>query len=479
MPSVEKLFVFLASPGDVLAERRHVHEVVQELNRTVAADKGIVLDLVRWETHSVPGYGKDPQALINDQIAAMGGYALFIGIMWNRIGTPTPRAASGTVEEFERAAAAFKRKGQPEIWFYFKQASSNPTSEAQLEQKKEVLRFRKRLQRRGLTSDFTRPLEFRELLRVQLTLWLNKRSSARQGARAARRPTGAKATASIGGRATRPPAKGKLPAKAPAVAAASKVPGRSPRKTAPTAAPPGARARKVTSSGAWMMLDEHFFRTKSHSHRADGSISVRIAPRDAAEEAVLRSFQRDQARRQRPVLYAYQNDAGAVEVRSVESESTDGKTVFVLNLRLDERIQGNAPFEMSFEGYSADKLAEMRARLLLLNETPPNRRKPDVLSMVSDFVSSGSLKIKGGVFPALSRRLGSRSPEFLAKARLAAISALKESHTVEHVLELTLGPVRDDKVPVRFRGERKRAYDNAAATVIEFEGDCALAPSGT
>src|SRR5450432_2908525 len=106
MPQVDKLFIFLASPGDVSIERRHVEEVVADLNRTVASDKGVILQVVRWEDDAFPGYGQDAQALINAQIAKMADYALFVGIMWNRLGTPTPRGASGTVEEFEAAAMA-------------------------------------------------------------------------------------------------------------------------------------------------------------------------------------------------------------------------------------------------------------------------------------------------------------------------------------------------------------------------------------
>ena len=102
MPSAEKLLVFLASPGDVPTERRYVEDVVAELNRTVANDQGVLLQVMRWDNDAFPGYGLDAQALINGRIAAMEQYALFIGIIWNRLGTPTPRAESGTVEEFER-----------------------------------------------------------------------------------------------------------------------------------------------------------------------------------------------------------------------------------------------------------------------------------------------------------------------------------------------------------------------------------------
>ena len=46
MPRTNKLLVFLASPGDVQVERRYVYDVVEELNRFVAAKCGVVLQVV-------------------------------------------------------------------------------------------------------------------------------------------------------------------------------------------------------------------------------------------------------------------------------------------------------------------------------------------------------------------------------------------------------------------------------------------------
>ncbi len=108
---VEKLLVFLAAPSDVPTECRSVGQIVEELNRTVASEKNVVLEVVRSENDAFPGYGQDAQALINAQIAEMAKYALFVGIMWNSVGTPTPRATSGTIEEFERAVQAQNKLG--------------------------------------------------------------------------------------------------------------------------------------------------------------------------------------------------------------------------------------------------------------------------------------------------------------------------------------------------------------------------------
>jgi len=173
MTQVEKSLIFLASPGDVPRERRYVSEVVDELNRTVASERGIVLQVVNWENDAFPGYGMDAQALINEQIAAMGEYSLFVGIMWNRLGTPTPRAASGTVEEFERAVAAFAQHGQPDIWFYFRQAPATLDTDEQLEQRKRVLEFRKHVEANGMPWSYKSPSDLRDKFRYQMTLWLH------------------------------------------------------------------------------------------------------------------------------------------------------------------------------------------------------------------------------------------------------------------------------------------------------------------
>src|SRR5215211_366554 len=106
----------------------------------------------------------------------MAGYTLFLGIMWNRLGTPTPRAASGTVEEFERAVEARKQKGQPEIWFYFRESPSKLDTEEQLEQRKRVLEFKKHVEANGMPWPYKNPTDFRNKFNRQMVLWLNARA---------------------------------------------------------------------------------------------------------------------------------------------------------------------------------------------------------------------------------------------------------------------------------------------------------------
>jgi hypothetical protein len=174
MERVEQLLIFLASPGDVPAERRHVAEVVDELNRSA---RGVALRVLSWEHDTFPGYGGDAQEVINAQIAEMKRYALFVGIMWNRLGTPTPRAPSGTVEEFERAAAALSQSRRPEIWFYFREPG--PDAEGKSEERRKVLAFKERFEKNGLPRGYKDPSDFRDEFRKHLLLWLSKRGKKR------------------------------------------------------------------------------------------------------------------------------------------------------------------------------------------------------------------------------------------------------------------------------------------------------------
>src|SRR5450759_4663688 len=93
---VQKIRIFVASPGDVGKEREGLKDVVQELNTTIAPYKGLALELVKWETHATPNMGR-AQGVINSQL---GEYDIFVGLMWKRFGTPTGKAEYGTEEEF-------------------------------------------------------------------------------------------------------------------------------------------------------------------------------------------------------------------------------------------------------------------------------------------------------------------------------------------------------------------------------------------
>lgn len=162
------LSVFVASPSDVEAERGKLEDVIRELNVAWSRELGIRLELVQWETHSYPGFGTDAQDVINDQIP--NDYDLFVGIMWCRYGTPTGRAGSGTIEEFERAKYRYDHdKNSVQLMVYFKDEPV-PPSQLDLKQYASVKSFQSSLgPAGGLYWKFDEINQFEKLIRLHLT----------------------------------------------------------------------------------------------------------------------------------------------------------------------------------------------------------------------------------------------------------------------------------------------------------------------
>jgi hypothetical protein len=158
--------VFIASPGDVPDERDIASLVVSEVHRIFSGPLGLQLDAVRWETHAVPDVGDDAQAVINRQI---GDFDIFVGMMWQRFGSPTKRNKSGTGEEFERAYRLFKNHGRPKIMFYFRTTPFYTPELEAISQFRKVVEFRKKLERLGvLYWTYQTPLEFERNVREHL-----------------------------------------------------------------------------------------------------------------------------------------------------------------------------------------------------------------------------------------------------------------------------------------------------------------------
>jgi len=162
--SIGRLRVFIASPSDVVTERTTVARAIDALNRVLAQDRDVILEAVRWETHTTPDVGR-PQAVVNRQI---GSYDIFVGIMWKRFGSPTGKADSGTQEEFEGALELHKAVRRPRILFYFREAPFFPRTQDDAEQTRRVLAFRESVQQQMLVGTYKTPRQFERLIREHL-----------------------------------------------------------------------------------------------------------------------------------------------------------------------------------------------------------------------------------------------------------------------------------------------------------------------
>lgn len=163
---VTTIRLFLASPGDVKAERDILDGVVNEVNQTLdALGHTTEIRVLRWERDSVPDSGR-PQGVINRQIPP---YDIFVGIMWTRFGSPTGEAGSGTEEEFNLARQRWEHKGEPHILFYFSTAPAVPPQTASdLRQLRNVIKFRSSLAAKQLVATYDGPSKFADVVRRHL-----------------------------------------------------------------------------------------------------------------------------------------------------------------------------------------------------------------------------------------------------------------------------------------------------------------------
>ena len=172
--NVTELSVFVASPSDVEEEVTRLDDVIDRLNLEWDS-RGIRLKLVRWRTHAGPGFGEDPQTVINDQIQP--DHDVFIAILWSRIGTPTPRAESGTIEEFQRAKERYDEDPDSiALMLYFKMAPVPQPIDAK--QIQAVQDFQSGLgDEGGLYWTFETADDFERTVRLHLALYLQKKTS--------------------------------------------------------------------------------------------------------------------------------------------------------------------------------------------------------------------------------------------------------------------------------------------------------------
>lgn len=121
MKNVEKVRVFLASPGDVHNERNEVIKIVDQINFLISDKFRILFEVINWEKMT-PGMGR-AQQVVNKKARIDRDVDLFIGVLWARFGSYPGKnkynAESGTQEEFEQAYECFNNTGIPHIKFFW------------------------------------------------------------------------------------------------------------------------------------------------------------------------------------------------------------------------------------------------------------------------------------------------------------------------------------------------------------------------
>jgi DNA-binding winged helix-turn-helix (wHTH) protein len=171
--------VFVASPGDVKAERKVAFTVIDDLNKSWKnLQYPAQLDRLSWEENAPAAAGK-PQEVIKESID-FETLDIFIAILWKRFGTPTRTNRphdnkpyeSGTQQEIEEAYDNWKRTGRPAIMIYYKDEKvPSRMSKAEISQFNRVNKILREFEPDGKFPALTKSFkggEFEELLKREL-----------------------------------------------------------------------------------------------------------------------------------------------------------------------------------------------------------------------------------------------------------------------------------------------------------------------
>ena len=170
MENLKKCRVFIASPSDIVKERKAFNKLLEKVNKQ---NHGIHF-VPRSSKTVLPGLGSSSQGVIDPEVEKCD---IFVMLLWHKWGTPvSERYSSGTYKEYCQARRRADKRGRktPRILLYFRESDKSQILDPG-EQFKKVQEFKKRIEKEGklLYSHYKTVTEWKELFENHLCRWLN------------------------------------------------------------------------------------------------------------------------------------------------------------------------------------------------------------------------------------------------------------------------------------------------------------------
>lgn len=209
------------------------------------------------------------------------------------------------------------------------------------------------------------------------------------------------------------------------------------------------------------------------------SLRMDLEPSSQAELALIQGLR---GQRQ-PFPVAYGTTAVYASIKQYHEVMRSGQNRVALELT-EHPVENSIGSEMSYNGISADEIAGIRARRILLDETLQKRNGHNAMldqlnnstfeSFVRGSIGSGNrLAITASPIPILAAKTDGITDELLTVARLACVMLLILSGTVERIVRLEFSQ-EDEGIGVRFEGIRHKVYSNRDPARINVSGLCRL-----
>jgi hypothetical protein len=209
------------------------------------------------------------------------------------------------------------------------------------------------------------------------------------------------------------------------------------------------------------------------------TLKVTLLPDDAEDAghiAVLRHYKK-------PFGLAWNFNAAIVRKGQYRDSVTESGDEIELDLNEEASSLYGSWVDMAYDGISADQLALMRARRILLDERLsqaaglPFTMDDQMALMLESFVAGrfvfdGALTAKKSPLPMLAGIVKSDA-DLVDVGRLWCVLLLRLTGTIERIIKLDLERVHEG-IRVEFAGYRAKVYDNVEPTRIDVSGICVL-----
>ena len=233
-----------------------------------------------------------------------------------------------------------------------------------------------------------------------------------------------------------------------------------------------------------------YFIPFQNAHWDSTEISLELIPESPEETAFLRTLRRhinDAFARDANIAFALREDAAWVKPQEIVETASDSQNVWKVVFKEERQRQNRDPLgEMTFGSFTPEKLAEERAKRILLDkklgELPDDfQNRTGTVGLFNEatlemFVrgTTKGFNISASPIPPLYRIFGKKQSQFEKYARLTSILYLKLSNTVEEILQFDLKLLNSNEVEIEFKGRRHRRGVNDIPHEFEVNGICKL-----
>ena len=138
-----------------------MERVATELNRMVAADRHLRLEIGRWEMDAYPGFRLDGPQGICDDVLQIDDCDVLVGIFWTRFGSVTSNGMTGPEHEIRKAVTRWRKQGIPQVIIFFNSAPVKLKSAAERRQWTLVAEYREKFSPDGLFWDYESTPQFK------------------------------------------------------------------------------------------------------------------------------------------------------------------------------------------------------------------------------------------------------------------------------------------------------------------------------